>query len=163
MEITIRKVERRKIEGMNQIRLHYIYTWKFHKETPCLAILNKNCIFYFTKLENRKPEQVLGGEDWYQWWWEEMGKGFGRVNVLQILCPHVCKWKNDNHCNCSRNWGQRFIKENDEGDEYIWYIVRTFANATMHLHPSQQLKKICFIFLKKENNTKRWSQMKEGR
>jgi hypothetical protein len=27
--------------------------------------------------------------------WEEVGKGCRRVNVVQILCTHVCKWKND--------------------------------------------------------------------
>jgi hypothetical protein len=25
---------------------------------------------------------------------EEVGKGHGRVNMVQILCTHVCKWKN---------------------------------------------------------------------
>jgi hypothetical protein len=23
------------------------------------------------------------------------GKGCGRVNIVQILCVHVCKWKNE--------------------------------------------------------------------
>jgi hypothetical protein len=36
--------------------------WKCHKETPCVAILNKNVFFFsFTKLENRRAEQVLPG------------------------------------------------------------------------------------------------------
>jgi hypothetical protein len=26
---------------------------------------------------------------------EEVGKGHERVNIVQILCTHVCKWKND--------------------------------------------------------------------
>jgi hypothetical protein len=26
---------------------------------------------------------------------EEVGKGHWRVNIEQILCTHVCKWKND--------------------------------------------------------------------
>jgi hypothetical protein len=26
---------------------------------------------------------------------EEVGKGFGRVNMVQTLCTRVCKWKND--------------------------------------------------------------------
>jgi hypothetical protein len=26
---------------------------------------------------------------------EEVGKGYGRVNIVQILCTYVCKWKND--------------------------------------------------------------------
>jgi RNase P subunit RPR2 len=59
------KVERRKIEEMNQIGLSYIYTWKYHKEIPCVAILNKQkCHFFllsFAKLENKMVEQVLPG------------------------------------------------------------------------------------------------------
>jgi hypothetical protein len=31
----------------------------------------------------------------YQWEGKEMGKGHGRVNMVQILCTYVCKWKND--------------------------------------------------------------------
>jgi hypothetical protein len=30
----------------------------------------------------------VGGE-------EEVGKGHERVNIVQILCIHVCKWKSD--------------------------------------------------------------------
>jgi hypothetical protein len=30
-------------------------------------------------------------EVWNQW--EKVGKGSGRVNIVQILCTHVCKWK----------------------------------------------------------------------
>jgi hypothetical protein len=26
---------------------------------------------------------------------EELGKRYGRVNIVQTLCTHVCKWKND--------------------------------------------------------------------
>jgi hypothetical protein len=26
---------------------------------------------------------------------DEVGKGHGRVNMVQILCTHVCKWKNE--------------------------------------------------------------------
>jgi hypothetical protein len=26
---------------------------------------------------------------------EEVGKGCGRVNMVQILCTHGCKWKNE--------------------------------------------------------------------
>jgi hypothetical protein len=42
-------------------------------------------------------EQVLraGVGIWYQWEGEEVGKGCGRVNIVQILCTHVCKWKNE--------------------------------------------------------------------
>jgi hypothetical protein len=57
----------------------YIYIWKCHKGTPCIAILNKQkmSFIYFTKLENRKAEQILSG-GWYQWeggstWGERKG------------------------------------------------------------------------------------------
>jgi hypothetical protein len=39
-----------------------MHTWKCHKETPCIAILNKNVIFFFYKIreqESGKMEQVL--------------------------------------------------------------------------------------------------------
>jgi hypothetical protein len=49
-------VERRKIDEMSQFGLQ----WKCHKETPCVAILNKNDIF-FSRLENWNVEQVLSG------------------------------------------------------------------------------------------------------
>jgi hypothetical protein len=26
---------------------------------------------------------------------EEVGKWYKRVNMVQILCTHLCKWKND--------------------------------------------------------------------
>jgi hypothetical protein len=35
-------------QEMNQFRLLYMYTQKQHKETPCIAILNKH-FFFFTK------------------------------------------------------------------------------------------------------------------
>jgi hypothetical protein len=38
---------------------------------------------------------------------EEVGKGHGKVNIVQILCTHVCKWKNDTCRNYSRNGGRR--------------------------------------------------------
>jgi hypothetical protein len=52
--------------------------------------------FFFYKI--REEALVLpmgGGGVWYQWEGELMGKGHGRVNTVQVLCTHVCKWKND--------------------------------------------------------------------
>jgi hypothetical protein len=40
---------------------------------------------------------------------EEMGKGCRRVNMVQILCVHVCKWKGE-------------IQENDGGREFRYDI-----------------------------------------
>jgi hypothetical protein len=51
--------------------------------------------FSFTKLQNRRAEQALSW-GWYQCGRvEDVGKGFTRVNMVQILCTHVCKWKNE--------------------------------------------------------------------
>jgi hypothetical protein len=36
-------------------------------------------------------------------WREEVEKGRGRVNIVQILYTHVCKWKNEICSNYSRN------------------------------------------------------------
>jgi hypothetical protein len=43
-------------------------------------------------MENRRAEQVLTGV-WYQLEWEDVGRGCRRVNMMQILCTHACKWK----------------------------------------------------------------------
>jgi hypothetical protein len=53
--------------------------------------------FSFTKSENRRMEQVLPGGLGTSGRVEEVGKGCGRVNIVQILCTHVCKWKNDTY------------------------------------------------------------------
>jgi hypothetical protein len=50
-------------------------------------------LFSFRKLENRRVEQILpglggvgtSGRE------EEVGKWHGRMNIMQILCTHVCK------------------------------------------------------------------------
>jgi hypothetical protein len=51
--------------------------------------------FSFTKLEKRRAEQV--GWGWYQWDGveEDVGNGCRRVNIVQILCTHLCKCKNE--------------------------------------------------------------------
>jgi hypothetical protein len=57
---------------------------------------NKNVNFFsFIKSENRKVEQVLPGEDGTNGKGEEEGKGCERVDIVQILCTPVCKWKNE--------------------------------------------------------------------
>jgi hypothetical protein len=56
------------------------------------------------KSEKRRTEQFLS------WVWVPherrmiRGKGCGRVNMVQILCTHVYKWKNEA---CSRNGGDK--------------------------------------------------------
>jgi hypothetical protein len=60
------KIERRKTEGISQLRLSYIFTWKCHSETPYRATLNKMPFFSPKKPENTKAKQVLS-RGWYQW------------------------------------------------------------------------------------------------
>jgi hypothetical protein len=91
--------------------------WKCHKETPCIATLNrqKYHFFSFTKLENGSRIGLAWGGRWLVAVWE--GRSAERakeVNMVQILCTHVCKCKNDACRNCSRN-GRREIKGMMEG------------------------------------------------
>jgi hypothetical protein len=54
------------MEGMNGLGMHvYIYTWKCHNETPCIAILKKQN-FIFLKNGGQEGEIVLSG-DLYKW------------------------------------------------------------------------------------------------
>jgi hypothetical protein len=50
--------------------------------------------FLSTKSENRSAEKVLpvgyGASGRKE---EQVEKGYGRVNIVQALCTHVCKWK----------------------------------------------------------------------
>jgi hypothetical protein len=58
----------------------------------------KNCHFSpFTKSDNRRTEQVLPGEEGVgiSGRGEEVEKGCRRVNMVQILCAPVCKWKKE--------------------------------------------------------------------
>jgi hypothetical protein len=51
-----------------------------------------------------------------------VGKRCGMVNIVQILCTHVCGWKNDTYSNYSRNWERGRIEENGGGDESKYEI-----------------------------------------
>jgi hypothetical protein len=50
--------------------------------------------FFFYKIRKKEGGTGLGGE-WYQteWGGEEVGEGGRRINMLQMLCICVCKWK----------------------------------------------------------------------
>jgi hypothetical protein len=71
--------------------------WKCHKETHCIAVLNKQkCHFFFYKIseqEGRKDPALGGGS--ISGRGKEVRKGCGRLNIVHILCAHVYKWKND--------------------------------------------------------------------
>jgi hypothetical protein len=72
---------------------------------PPLSQTSKNVIFFFfffplKKLENRKVEQVLPGGRGAEL--VPMGEGSvrergRRVNMVQILCTHVCECKNNTY------------------------------------------------------------------
>jgi hypothetical protein len=72
-------------------------------------------------LENRRAEQILPGEGEVVPVWgggtsgrrEEVGKGYRRVNMVQILCIHVCKWENETVETIPGMGG--------EGDEAKWW------------------------------------------
>jgi hypothetical protein len=73
---------------MNQFGLQYIYTWKCHNETPCIAILNKQkCLF--SKAEDKKVKQVLSWGVVSVEGREGVRKRCRRVNVVEKLCTCV--------------------------------------------------------------------------
>jgi hypothetical protein len=55
----------------------------------------KMSFFSFTKSENMRTEHVMSGGVAATSGREEMGNGCERMNIVQILCTHVFKWKND--------------------------------------------------------------------
>jgi hypothetical protein len=66
----------KKIEEINQLRLQYICTWKYHTECPCVATFISNklkChifLFLFFLLQNwrtRGGTALPTGEGWHQW------------------------------------------------------------------------------------------------
>jgi hypothetical protein len=60
-------------------------------------------------------KQVLPGWSWY--WWEggRFGEMVKRVHMVQILCKHVCKWKNVSAEAILRMGGRRRMLEMLEG------------------------------------------------
>jgi hypothetical protein len=74
---------------------------------------------------------------------EEVGKGCVRVNIMQILCTHVCEWKNDT-CETVPGMGE----EGDKGEWWrgvnssmIYFIYcRNFCKCHNVLPPSTRKK-----------------------
>jgi hypothetical protein len=91
----VTKVGKRKIEGMNQFGLSYIYTWKCQGNSLYSYLKQTKMYFFFflQKTENRKLKQVLSGP-----LVSVVGGGYKEriqeVNVVETLCTHGCKWKN---------------------------------------------------------------------
>jgi hypothetical protein len=59
----------------------------------CVTILNKQNVHFFTKMENRRAEQVLYGP--YQWEGGRRARGCRKMTLVQIQGTHVCKSKNE--------------------------------------------------------------------
>jgi hypothetical protein len=95
-----------KKEEINQFGSQYIYTRQCHKETPCVAILNKQKYnffsFFFYKIREQEGKTGWKGVGTSRRR-EVVGKGCRRVNMVQILGTRVCKRKNDICGNYSRN------------------------------------------------------------
>jgi hypothetical protein len=98
IEITIRRGLRKKKSRDELIRvIIHIYIEMSQGNSLCSYLKQTKMSFLFTKQktgeQNRsclgKRESVTSGNR------EDVGKGCRRVNMVQILCTHVCKWKNE--------------------------------------------------------------------
>jgi hypothetical protein len=52
-------------------------------------------IFFFHKNREQEDSRVLSGGVVTSGREEDVGRGYRRVNMVQILCTHVCKLKNE--------------------------------------------------------------------
>jgi hypothetical protein len=85
-------------------------------------------MFFFYKIREQEggSGRVSGGRRWYQLEDGGGGERCRRVNVLQILCTHVCKWKSENCWNYSWFGGGRNKMMGWIQVWYIWYIHNNF-------------------------------------
>jgi hypothetical protein len=80
------------------LNVKILQSWEYHKGTPSTSISNKQkCLsFFFYKIREQEGRTCpVGEESWYQWEVEGSRERGRRVNMVQILCTHVCKYKND--------------------------------------------------------------------
>jgi hypothetical protein len=90
----ILKIERRKIEEMKVWFIMHIYMEMSQRNYLCSYLKQaKMSLFSFAKSQNRRAEHVLYGGRGVGT--NESGKDVGKecrkVNIVQILCTHVCK------------------------------------------------------------------------
>jgi hypothetical protein len=76
------------MEEMNQFGLQYIYTWKCHKKTPCIVILNKQKCHAFYKNKKQKGRAGPALEIGTSGKGDNLGKGCRRVNMIKKYCVH---------------------------------------------------------------------------
>jgi hypothetical protein len=99
--------------NMEMSQEYYLYSYL--KQT-------KMSFFFFHKIGEQEgeagPVWVVGtsGRD------EDVGRGCRRMDIIQILCTHVCKWKIEGCWDYSRNVG-RGIMENDGRGEFKYDIL----------------------------------------
>jgi hypothetical protein len=75
---------------------------------------------------------------------EEVGKGCRRMNMVQILCTHVCKWKMRPVETIPGMEGARGTKENGQGAEFdMIYLIygKNFCRCHHVLPMSTTIKK----------------------
>jgi hypothetical protein len=79
--------------------------------------------FMFFLLQNLpRIQEVEGGGGEVKGSGRALGGGRERGTVVQLMCTHVCKCKNDTCGNCSRNGG---VKESSGGGEFKCDIFDT--------------------------------------
>jgi hypothetical protein len=63
----------------------------------CITILKKQkCHFFFHKIREQEGRTSLTWGVGTNRRGEDVGIGYRRVTMVQTLCTHVCKWKDEN-------------------------------------------------------------------
>jgi hypothetical protein len=81
--------------GGNEPIWDTIHTLKCHNETLCIDILNmQKCLFFLKKWRTQMYiSSCLGAGKSGRG--EDIRKGCRRMNMVEIICTHVRKWKNE--------------------------------------------------------------------
>jgi hypothetical protein len=66
------------------------------RNSLCSYLKQTKMSFFLNKIREKKGETgPVQGEGILYQSREKLGNGCGRVNIVEILCTYVCKWKND--------------------------------------------------------------------
>jgi hypothetical protein len=80
----------------NSRRKLFVYISLSQNSKKCHVFLFIFYLFSSTKSQNKRAEEVQGGNgDGTVDGGEVVGKGGRKMNILQIMCIHICKYKND--------------------------------------------------------------------
>jgi hypothetical protein len=77
------------MEGMNKFRVKYIY-----KMSQYNSLYNHQIKISLFKKKKGQEGKTAGPRAGTMSSGEDIRKGCRRVNMVEILCIHVCKWKN---------------------------------------------------------------------